>query len=49
MASGLLAAQHKAARFARAHPGERVWDLCCGIGADAIALAGAGLVLRRSV
>ncbi len=43
MASGSLAAQHKATRFAGAHPGERVWDLCCGIGADAIALARAGM------
>lgn len=36
-----LVAQHKAQRFAAA--GSSVIDLCCGIGADAIALAQAGL------
>jgi hypothetical protein len=45
MASGALAAAHKAGRFARAMPGGAVLDLCCGIGADAAALAGAGLVV----
>ena len=43
MASGSLAAAHKAARFAGAHPGGAVWDLCCGVGADAAMLARAGL------
>ena len=43
MASGSLAAAHKAARFARTAPGARVWDLCAGIGADAAALGRAGL------
>lgn len=45
MASGALAAGHKAGRFARVMPGAEVLDLCCGIGADATALAGAGLVV----
>ena len=43
MASGALAAHHKAARFARTHPGAPVVDLCAGIGADALALARAGM------
>ena len=43
MASGSLAAQYKADRFARTHPGARVWDLCCGIGADSVMLARAGM------
>lgn len=45
MASGALAAAHKAGRFARVMPGAEVLDLCSGIGADAAALAGAGLVV----
>ncbi len=43
MASGELAARHKADRFAQASPGAEMLDLCCGIGADAVALAEAGL------
>ncbi len=43
MASGEPAAGHKADRFARVMPGASVLDLCCGIGADAVALVGAGL------
>lgn len=43
MASGFLAARHKAERFARARPGARVLELCCGIGADAVMLARAGM------
>ena len=39
MASGELVARYRAKRFA-AHP--RVLDLCCGIGADTLALAAAG-------
>jgi THUMP domain-like/RNA cap guanine-N2 methyltransferase len=35
-------ARHKAQRFRR---GERIWDLCCGIGGDAIQLAVGGEVL----
>ena len=45
MASGSLAAAHKAARFARIRPGQAVLDLCCGIGADAVMLKEAGLVV----
>ena len=37
-ATGLLVAQHKAGRFSRLAP-ERIHDLCCGIGGDALALA----------
>jgi len=43
MASGALAAAHKAGRFAGHGPGGVVLDLCCGIGADAVALVEAGL------
>jgi hypothetical protein len=43
MASGALAARHKARRFADAAPAAPVFDLCSGIGADAVALADAGL------
>ncbi len=43
MASGSLASAHKAARFARTLPAQRVWDLCCGIGADAAGLVRAGM------
>jgi len=43
MASGSLAAAYKADRFVRTHPGARVWDLCCGIGADSVMLARAGM------
>jgi predicted RNA methylase len=42
MASSWIAATHKAARFARACPGQRVLDLCCGIGGDAMGLRDAG-------
>lgn len=45
MASGELAARHKASRLARAMPGASVLDLCCGIGADAAAMADAGLIV----
>jgi hypothetical protein len=45
MASSSLAAAHKAARFARAFPGASVLDLCCGIGADALAMVEAGLAV----
>ncbi len=41
-ASGELSARHRAGRFA---PLGRVADLCCGLGGDAIALAGRGPVL----
>ena len=37
-ATGFLVAQHKAARFSRLAP-SRIYDLCCGIGGDALALA----------
>ena len=37
-ATGFLVAQHKAARFSRLSP-PRIYDLCCGIGGDALALA----------
>lgn len=43
MASSLIVARYKAARFAETFAGEHVLDLCCGIGGDAIALAEAGL------
>lgn len=43
MASSLVAGSWKARRFVQAFGGGRVLDLCCGIGGDAIALAGAGL------
>jgi hypothetical protein len=43
-ATGEVVARHKAARFA-ASGSVAVVDLCCGIGGDAIALAGAGLVV----
>lgn len=43
MASGVLAASHKAGRFACVMPGAPVLDLCCGIGADAVAMNEAGL------
>jgi hypothetical protein len=43
MASSPTIAQHKAARFAASGQGTQVLDLCCGIGADAMALAAAGL------
>lgn len=43
MASSMLAAIHKARRFAALQPAAPVFDLCCGIGADAMALAAAGL------
>lgn len=35
-------ARHKSARFPQ---GETVWDCCCGIGSDSIALAGRGPVI----
>lgn len=38
-ASSLLVGRAKAVRFAQAGVGEEVFDLCCGIGGDAIALA----------
>lgn len=34
-----VVAQHKARRFAAASGGDAVWDICCGVGGDAIALA----------
>jgi hypothetical protein len=34
-----LVARHKAARFAAASGSDPVWDLCCGIGGDALAMA----------
>lgn len=44
MASSGLVAAHKARRFAAAiGAGREIVDLCCGIGGDAMALAGAGL------
>lgn len=43
MASSPAAAAHKAARFADLDPRLPVHDLCCGIGADAMALVRAGL------
>ncbi len=43
MASGVLAAAHKARRFAEAGIEGPVLDLCCGIGADVVALVEAGL------
>lgn len=39
-ATGRRVAEWKAARFARARPA-RIYDLCCGIGGDALALADA--------
>ncbi len=41
-ATAEFVARHKAARFPA---GEKVWDLCSGIGSDAIALAGRGPVI----
>jgi hypothetical protein len=41
-ATAELVARHKAARFPA---GEKVWDLCSGIGSDAVALAGRGPVI----
>lgn len=43
MASGALAAAHKAGRFAEVGIESPVLDLCCGIGADAVAMVEAGL------
>lgn len=43
MASGALAAAHKASRFAEVGGPGPILDLCCGIGADAVALVEAGL------
>lgn len=44
MASSARSSVHKSARFARVlGEGARVADLCCGIGADAWGLSGAGL------
>lgn len=44
MASSEMAARHKAARLAeRLEAGAAVVDLCCGIGADAVALVEAGM------
>lgn len=43
MASSRLAAAHKARRFAALNPACPVYDLCCGIGADAMALTATGL------
>lgn len=43
MASSRLAAVHKARRFAALQASTPVFDLCCGIGADAMALTDAGL------
>ena len=40
-ASSAAVAAHKARRFADRAPGRGVWDLCCGLGADARALANA--------
>lgn len=45
MASSAIAAAHKARRLREAGI-ERVADLCCGIGADAMALVGAGLTVE---
>ncbi|USN98165.1 MAG: hypothetical protein H6810_08210 [Phycisphaeraceae bacterium] len=45
MASGELAARHKAGRFAAECAETPVFDLCCGIGADAVALIEAGLTV----
>lgn len=42
MASSHAAATHKAGRFRRLAPAAPVLDLCCGVGADALALAAAG-------
>jgi len=39
-----IVARHKALRFAGT-----VWDLCCGIGGDALALAGRGRVLAADI
>ncbi len=38
-ASSLPVASHKADRLARLVQGHEVWDLCCGMGIDALALA----------
>lgn len=43
MASGPLPAAWKAQRFASLLPKSKILDICCGIGADAIALRDAGL------
>ena len=43
VASSLATARHKAARWAQLGQANRVVDLCCGIGGDAIALTEAGL------
>jgi THUMP domain-like/RNA cap guanine-N2 methyltransferase len=45
-ATGHVISAHRAARLASLLPeGARVLDLCCGIGADTIAMADAGLVI----
>ena len=43
MASGSLAAAHKADRFKSLGVDVPIWDLCCGIGADAVAMVRAGM------
>ena len=39
-------AAHRAARYARSAGGDRVLDLCCGVGGDLVALARAGLAVH---
>ncbi|NLE29605.1 MAG: class I SAM-dependent methyltransferase [Phycisphaerae bacterium] len=43
--SSQILAEYKARRIASNYTGERILDLCCGIGGDTIALAGVGPVL----